>query len=66
MKILSDGPGGAGTTKPGDQAMIAVKRVPLLNPSDSAYDAPSEIPPMANRAKSGSQRPATSSRTRSM
>ena len=40
------------TAKPGEKAMTCRNRSPLPSPSESAYDAPSENPPMATRAGS--------------
>jgi hypothetical protein len=35
--------------KPGEKAMTPLKRSPLSNASEIAYEAPSENPPMTNR-----------------
>src|SRR6185503_4850261 len=40
------------TTNPGENATTLLKRSPLISPSEIAYEAPSENPPMAMRARS--------------
>lgn len=40
---------GPGTTNPGEKAKMRENRSPLVNPTDSAYEAPSEKPAMARR-----------------
>ena len=51
-------------TKPGENAATRGNRSPLARPSESAYDAPSEKPPSANRAGSTASRANTCSSAR--
>ena len=48
--------GAPGAMKPGENAITCVNRSAVVSPSESAYDAPSENPPTANRCGSIAQR----------
>jgi hypothetical protein len=65
-KILGFPCSAAGAAKPGENATMCMNRSPFVSPSERAYDAPSEKPPIAMRRGSGLTRANVQSRAISM